>query len=453
MSFGRSRSDGSSAATIRTDSAPTFEIGPWNAACPVAPGSPGSASAASASPRQNAAVATVASPSSARAAATAAASPRSAASTETSAAASSRASSSRAPIGSSAIRVAERAQRSVLVPDAHRPHTDRQHQRRRGGASPRAAQRPAWRRSPPPAPSGSSSSGKIEPVIRQPRIAVTACLAERDRRLPRNTGRRQLRAEHMQEAQAGGPDPIDPLLRHLDHRPLAVAVRLFRVERVAASRPIDDRPEPRRPGRQPRRPPRARHSRHGLIHGQKPRFRGRAGRRRAPPAAPPAQAAATPHHGLEPPEPIGRGAMKQDCVRKGRDHPLDFADQRASWLLHVGRFRPPPPHNQARRRGTRCVVLPRRSPAPPSPKWQPKARPGGRKRRSKSPSGARQTGDGRLAREPDESQTRATRGPEEARKRPGRGPEEARQRPGRQPEEGQKTARKGRCPELRAGGL
>ena len=76
---------------------PGLSASPSGASCA------GSASAARASPRQNAAVATRDSPSSARAEAAAAVSPRSPASTETSAAASSRASSSRAPIGSSAM--------------------------------------------------------------------------------------------------------------------------------------------------------------------------------------------------------------------------------------------------------------------------------------------------------------------------------------------------------------
>ena len=212
--------------------------------------------------------------------------------------------------------VAERPQRPFVIADAHRAHPDRQHQRRRGGR--RRAQRRRQRgvdlRR---APFGLEQLGEVEPVVGKPRIAMAARLAKRDGRLARHADRGQLGAKDVQEAQARGPDPIDPLLGHLDHRPFAVAARLFGVERIPAARPIDDGPQPRRPGRDPRRPARARDPRQRLVHREELRLGTQqatvvSGEKRRQP-----RRRRHPHDGLEAGQPIRRGAPEQHRVRQG----------------------------------------------------------------------------------------------------------------------------------------
>ncbi len=253
-------------------------------------------------------------------------------------------------------RVAERPQRPLVIADAHRAHPDRQHQRRRGGrrrAQRRGQRRVDLRRS----PFWLEQLGEVEPVVGQTRIAMAARLAQRDGRFARHADGRQLGAEDVQEAQARGPDPIDPLLGHLDHRPFTVAARLFGVERVPAPGPIDDRPQPGRPVRDPRRPARARDPRHRLVHREEPRLgtqqaavvRGEKGRQPG--------GGAIPMTDWNRASPSGAAPSKQRPRPEGPRRPARFRRSAYGRAPSCRRFSPASPYKQARPDGTAQAQL------------------------------------------------------------------------------------------------
>ena len=197
---------------------------------------------------------------------------------------------------------------------------------------------------------GLEQLGQIQPVVGVPGIAPAARLGERDGRVTGGAPRRQLGAQHVQEAQERGPDAIDAVLGHLDDRPFAVAARLLGVQRVAAAGALGDRPQPDLPARPSRAlraraaspAPRPRRSSAGACPAP-------GGRRRAPPETSPGPAAAgrpwRPRTGAARPRPGPETAPRPEApTRCVQALPPVSAPAPA-----CGGFRPEGRDNQARR--------------------------------------------------------------------------------------------------------